>query len=93
MAFGLIMVLQTANAQKQIEMNLKQCLEMALLNDQRVILSGMDQTRLKYQIKQTTGLGLPQISGTGSFQNFLKLPTQLIPGEFFGEPGTLIPVQ
>jgi outer membrane protein len=93
LAPGLILVLQTAIAQKQIEMNLKQCLEMALLNDQRVKLSEMDQTRLKYQINQTMGTGLPQISGTGSFQDFLKLPTQLIPGEFFGQPGTLIPVQ
>jgi len=93
LAFGLILVLQTAIAQKKIEMNLKQCLEMALQNDQRVKLSEMDQTRLKYQIRQTTGMGLPQVSGSGSFQNFLKLPTQLIPGEFFGEPGTLIPVQ
>ncbi|MBK7214320.1 MAG: TolC family protein [Bacteroidales bacterium] len=92
-ALGLILVLQTANAQKQIEMNLKQCLEMALQTDLRVKISEMEQTRLKYQIQQTTGMGLPQISGSGSFQNFLKLPTQLIPGEFFGQPGTLIPVQ
>lgn len=92
-ALGLILVLQSAKAQKQIEMNLKQCLEMALQNDQRVKLSGMEQTRLKYQKYQTRSTGLPQINGTGSFQNFLKLPTQLIPGEFFGQPGTLIPVQ
>ncbi|NVO19787.1 MAG: TolC family protein [Bacteroidetes bacterium] len=93
LAFGLILVLQTANAQKQVEMNLKQCLEMVLKNDQRVKMSEMDQTRLKYQIQQTTGLGFPQVNGTGSFQNYLKLPTQLIPGEFFNQPGTLIPVQ
>jgi outer membrane protein len=90
---GLLMILQLATAQKTIEMNLKQCLELALQNDQRVKLSEMEQERLKYQIRQTAGVGLPQVSGTGSFQNFLKLPTQLIPGEFFGEPGTLIPVQ
>jgi len=90
---GLFLLLQTTFAQKKIEMNLKQCLEMTLLNDQRVKLSEMELTRLRYQINQTRGVGLPQISGSGSFQNFLKLPTQLIPGEFFGEPGTLIPVQ
>jgi outer membrane protein TolC len=92
-AISLSLVLQTAIAQKKIEMNLKQCLDLALLNDQRVKLSEMEQTRLKYQKYQTIGAGLPQISGTGSFQDFLKLPTQLIPGEFFGQPGTLIPVQ
>ncbi|MBK9357451.1 MAG: TolC family protein [Bacteroidales bacterium] len=93
LVLGLILFLPPVIAQKKIEMNLKQCLEMALLHDQRVKLSEMEQTRLRYQINQTRGIGLPQISGTGSFQNFLKLPTQLIPGEFFGEPGTLIPVQ
>lgn len=93
LVLGLSLFLQTAVAQKKIELNLKQCLEMALQNDQRVKLSKMEQSRLQYQKYQTRGVGLPQVSGTGSFQNFLKLPTQLIPGEFFGQPGTLIPVQ
>jgi outer membrane protein len=93
LALGLCLFLQTTVAQKKIELNLKQCLEMALQNDQRVKLSKMDLTRLQYQKYQTRGVGLPQVSGTGSFQDFLKLPTQLIPGEFFGQPGTLIPVQ
>ncbi len=93
LALSLGLLLQTAFAQKKIEINLKQCLAMVLLNDQRVRLSEMEQTRLKYQKYQTIGAGLPQVSGTGSFQDFLKLPTQLIPGEFFGQPGTLIPVQ
>ncbi|MEI6854190.1 MAG: TolC family protein [Bacteroidota bacterium] len=84
---------QSSMAQKKIEMNLKQCLDMALQNDQRVKLSEMEQTRLKYQKYQTIGTGLPQVSGTGSFQDFLKLPTQLIPGDFFGQPGTMIGVQ
>jgi outer membrane protein TolC len=30
---------------------------------------------------------------SGSFDDYLSLPTQLIPGEFFGQPGELIPVQ
>ncbi|MBK7030956.1 MAG: TolC family protein [Bacteroidales bacterium] len=90
---GLILLLQGASAQKTVEMNLQQCLEAALQNDLRVKLSTMDQEKLKYQVRQTAGTGLPQVSASGSFQNFLKLPTQLIPGEFFGEPGKLIPVQ
>lgn len=90
---ALAMLLQGAAAQKTVEMSLQQCLEAALKNDQRVRLSAMEQERLKYQVRQTAGTGLPQLSASGSFQNFLKLPTQLIPGEFFGEPGTLIPVQ
>jgi len=90
---ALAVLLQGAAAQKTVEMSLQQCLEAALDNDQRVRLSTMDQERLKHQVRQTAATGLPQLSATGSFQNFLKLPTQLIPGEFFGQPGTLIPVQ
>jgi len=93
LVLGLSLFLQAAMAQKKVELNLKQCLEMALQNNYRVTLSGMEQTRLQHQKYETRGTGLPQVSGTGSFQNFLKLPTQLIPGEFFGQPGTLIPVQ
>ena len=42
---------------------------------------------------ETTASGLPQISGAVSYQNNLKQPVSLVPGEFFGgEPGTFIPV-
>jgi outer membrane protein len=45
-------------------------------------------------VKKTIGIGLPQVSANATFQDFLKVPTSLVPGEFFGEPaGTLIPVQ
>jgi outer membrane protein len=44
-------------------------------------------------VKQTIGMGLPQISGNASFQDYLKVPTSLLPGEFFGAPGTQIPVK
>jgi outer membrane protein TolC len=35
---------------------------------------------------------LPQLSASGSFEDNLKLMTTLLPGEFFGQPGTKIPV-
>ena len=44
-------------------------------------------------MKQTIGIGLPQLSGNATFQDFLKIPTSLLPGEVFGEPGKQIPVQ
>ncbi|MDQ7948665.1 MAG: TolC family protein [Pedobacter sp.] len=43
-------------------------------------------------VKKTIGIGLPQVSANASFQDYLKVPTSLIPGEFFGQPGTEIPV-
>ena len=80
-------------AQQKIEIGLIKCLQMAVDYDQRVKIANMEQSKLKSKKIETIGNGLPQISGTGQFQDFIKLPTQLIPGEFFGRPGELIPVQ
>ena len=44
-------------------------------------------------VKQTIGIGLPQVSGNVNFQDFIKVPTSLVPGEIFGQPGRLLPVQ
>src|SRR5690606_15923969 len=35
------------------------------------------------KVKEFTAIGLPQINAEGSFQNFLSLPTNLIPAQFF----------
>ncbi len=44
-------------------------------------------------VKQTIGIGLPQVRGNVNFQDFIKVPTSLVPGEIFGQPGRLLPVQ
>ena len=89
----LIMSCGKLQAQTQTELSLKRCLEMALAYDQRVKLAAMEQSKAKYQRNEAIGSGLPQVSASGNFQNYIKLPTQLIPGEFFGRPGELIPIQ
>ena len=46
------------------------------------------------KMKEATSIGLPQIEGNIDYKDFLDIPTQMIPGEFFGEPpGTFIPVK
>ena len=47
----------------------------------------------KKQIWETTAIGLPQVSAAVDYQNMVQIPTQLIPGDFVGQPGTQIPVQ
>ena len=37
----------------------------------------------KRKVKETISTGLPQINASGSYQNFLELPRQLVPAEFF----------
>jgi outer membrane protein TolC len=72
---------------------LQECLKLALENSPRLKINALEQTKLNYQYKETAGAGLPHINMAGSFDDYVSLPTQLIPGEFFGRPGELIPVQ
>ena len=46
------------------------------------------------KVKETTAIGLPQINAGASYNDFIDIPTQLIPGDFVGQPaGTFIPVK
>src|SRR6478752_7253309 len=47
-----------------------------------------DQTNRDY-----TSAALPQVNGNGSFTYNAKIPVSLVPGDFFGQPGTFIPVK
>lgn len=73
--------------------SLDECLGLAMQNSVRLQISALEQQRLRYQYHETIGQGLPNINFNGSFDDYLTLPTQLIPGEFFGKPGEMIPVQ
>lgn len=72
---------------------LKDALEYGLENSTAIRQSILDQEQAEYVVGEVRSSGLPQISGEGQFQNFPNLPTQLLPGEIIGEPGTQIPVQ
>jgi outer membrane protein TolC len=46
------------------------------------------------QVNEIRGMGLPQVSASVGYNDFINIPTQLIPAEFFGEPaGTFIPIK
>jgi len=55
--------------------------------------SAIDIEIAKKQIWETTAIGLPQVDAAVDYQNMVQIPTQLIPGDFVGQPGTQIPVQ
>lgn len=74
--------------------SLQQAIDYALIHQSGVKNAQIDEQIAINKVRETAGIGLPQISTSFSFQDFLKVPTSLIPGEFFGEPaGTFIPVQ
>ncbi|HEY9561805.1 MAG TPA: TolC family protein [Anseongella sp.] len=94
---ALLFSLAIAKAQDTTEtfqFNLQECIDYAFEHHYQVRNAEVDVELAESEVKETIGMGLPQVNGNVNFQDYLKLPTQLIPGEFFGgEPGTYIPVQ
>jgi len=73
--------------------SLQEAIDYAQTHQTAVLNARIDEDIAKNTVKQTIGIGLPQVSGNANFSDFIKIPTSLLPGEFFGQPGTQIPVQ
>lgn len=73
--------------------SLKEAIDYAQNHQTSVLNASIDEEIAKNIVKKTIGIGLPQVHGNVNFQDFLKVPTNLLPGEFFGKPGTQVPVQ
>lgn len=74
-------------------LSLKAAIDYALTHQSAVLNAMVDEEIARNKVKETIGIGLPQVSTTFNFQDYLKVPTSLLPGEFFGQPGTQIPVK
>lgn len=84
----------TSGAQDALSFSLAEAKEYALKNSYVVRNSGLDVEAAKKKVWETIADGLPQVSGSAAYNNYLNLPTQLIPGDFIGgEPGTYVEVQ
>lgn len=78
---------------KNHNFNLEECIQYAYQHQTSLLNADLDRKIADSKVKETIGIGLPQISGTANLQDYLKVPTSLLPGEFFGQPGTYIPVK
>ncbi len=87
-----MLVLISVRTRAQAEFTLQQAMDYAAENSYMMQRAGMDVDIAGKRVKETTGMGLPQISGNGEFQNFLDIPTVLVPN-FGGNPNELIPAQ
>lgn len=92
-----ILSFEVVNAQtdttKSHNFNLEECIQYAYQHQTSLLNADLDRKIAESKVKETIGIGLPQISGTANLQDYLKVPTSLLPGEFFGQPGTYIPVK
>jgi outer membrane protein TolC len=67
--------------------------EFAVKNAFQVKTKTLDAQTAKLQTEQLLAIGLPQISGSIQYQNFIDRPTSILPGDFFGMPGQNVAVQ
>lgn len=82
----IVLCLLTFSAKAQdstLMLTLDKALELALSENVNVKNARIDQKIAQKQIWETTAIGLPQINGEGSFQNFIELPTTVIPANAF----------
>lgn len=77
----LSMGLHEAIAQEGIpeKFSLKEAQDYAAMNSYDAKSSKLDVDAARRRVKETTAIGLPQISAAGSFQRFFVIPTQVLP--------------
>ncbi|WP_159021947.1 TolC family protein [Formosa sp. L2A11] len=85
----------TAFAQEgPVSFSLQEAIDYALINNRTVKNAVRDIEIAEEKKWETTATGLPQISATVDYQNWLKQQVSLIPAEIFGgDAGTYIPVE
>lgn len=75
------------------QMSLQQCIQYGLTKNAGVLKSKLEVDRATEKKNETLSGYLPQISGSVSIQDNLKLQTSILPGELIGQPGTQVPVK
>ena len=65
---------QDTSQDRTYRFNLQECLEYAYRNNDSLKNAQLDIESAKYKVRETIGIGLPQISGTATFQDYIKVP-------------------
>ncbi|MFD0764883.1 TolC family protein [Mucilaginibacter lutimaris] len=70
---------QTQPVAQSYAFSVQQAVDYALSHKDSVVNAGLDVKSAEYKVKETFGIGLPQINGSATFQDYLKIPTILFP--------------
>jgi len=76
-------------AQGPVNLSLHQAMDMAAKQSYMVQGSQLETEKALARIKEITAIGLPQVNASGSLNNYLKVPTQVIPNFIGDDPKTL----
>lgn len=96
--FSLVLILiggqmLIAQESKTTGLSLQQCVQMAVKKNINVKTARIDDQKSKLKKDEALAALLPKINFSSSLTDNVQLPTTVIPGEFLGKPGTMIPLQ
>lgn len=94
--FALAISCATSKAQESpsgLSLTLKEAQDFALQNNKSVLTARADVAASRAAVWEAISSALPQVNASASIVDNLKLMTTLLPGDFFGQPGTKIPVR
>lgn len=69
-------------AQGPMRLTLQQSLDLAAKQSYQVQASVLEAEKARHKVKEITAIGLPQVNGEVQLQNFIDVPTQLVPNFF-----------
>ncbi|MGI9540867.1 MAG: TolC family protein, partial [Flavobacteriaceae bacterium] len=64
--------------------SLEEAVAFGLENNRTIINASLEVQKAYKEKWKTIAIGLPQINAEADYQNFIELPTSLIPAQFFG---------
>ena len=67
----------------QSSFSLEEAMEYAVKNHSNIKNANLEMESAIQKVKETRAIGLPQISGEGKFQNFIDIPTTVVPAIMF----------
>jgi outer membrane protein len=67
-------------------LSLQQSIAYAVDHQGNVINARYEVDKANAKLREMIGIGLPQVSASANIQDFLQIPTTLIPASFFGGP-------
>lgn len=92
--FSLCLSVSVFAQEVPVAFSLQEAIDYALTHNRTVLNAARDIEIAEEKKWETTATGLPQISATVDYQNWLKQQVSLLPAEIFGgDAGTYIPVE
>lgn len=87
---------QTAADTGKFSLSLTQAIDYAIQHQTKVIQAGLDEQIAREKVRETVGIGLPQIGASATVQDFVEIPTSVMPAAAFNPaapPDALVALQ